>query len=255
MSRSWSIALAALLCVAAACAKNRPIPPGQTDTGGPADVGGASDMVEDVVRDQAVDMPALVCGDTTGLTLYRDLIEPLIDEQRPSSCTQCHLQGTSLHRFIRPGDPCQSMACLVDEKLVDLEVPEDSLILSWIDRANEVSDSQVFRDRVIKPEYEAMMQWIQYSSSCQAEACPTYEDPCEKNPVVSDAGGDDVDAGTVDMCDKESCAPPPELTMENYECTEDGIAAAMYDHVFPWHGRCAHCHTPDSPLGDVSTLR
>ncbi|MCA9710530.1 MAG: hypothetical protein KDK70_32110, partial [Myxococcales bacterium] len=77
---------------------------------------------------------ALVCSPEAGLELYERRIAPLLEDDRPSTCNQCHLAGVDLSLFLQD-TPCATMACMVAEGLVDLDRPDDSLVLSWIERA------------------------------------------------------------------------------------------------------------------------
>src|SRR5687768_16325048 len=63
--------------------------------------------------------------------LYRQRIEPILTSDEPSSCNQCHLSGVDLSLFVRD-TPCETMACLIERDLVNLEAPEDSTVLSSI---------------------------------------------------------------------------------------------------------------------------
>src|SRR5690606_38693932 len=74
------------------------------------------------------------CDGTSPGELYAQRIAPLLKEDRPNSCSTCHLAGVDLGAFVRD-DPCEAMACLREKGLADLDNPADSLILSWIARA------------------------------------------------------------------------------------------------------------------------
>ncbi|HSC88197.1 MAG TPA: hypothetical protein VLC09_13030 [Polyangiaceae bacterium] len=75
------------------------------------------------------------CRSTPGEQFERR-ITPLLEADHPNTCAQCHTGGgVDLASFLRP-DACESMACLKAQGLVDLEHPERSVLLSWIDRAS-----------------------------------------------------------------------------------------------------------------------
>lgn len=63
--------------------------------------------------------------------LYERRIAPLFQDERPQSCSQCHLTGLNLELFARE-TACESMACLVQRGLVNEQDPDASLLLSWI---------------------------------------------------------------------------------------------------------------------------
>ena len=75
----------------------------------------------------------LMCTQEELGELYKRRIEPLLAEDRPKSCNECHLSGIDLSLFSR-GDACHTMACLSEQGLVDLERPEESKILEWVAR-------------------------------------------------------------------------------------------------------------------------
>src|SRR5690606_25781271 len=92
-----------------------------------------------------------VCDESPG-ELYERRVAPLFSADNPSTCSQCHAGGVDLAAFLRP-DACESMACLQDLGLVDLEHPERSVLLQWIERAQP--ESELITERVIDEEYAA----------------------------------------------------------------------------------------------------
>src|SRR5688572_13407233 len=97
--------------------------------------------------------------------VYRQRVEPVLMSDQPASCNQCHLSGVDLSLFVRD-TPCETMACLVERDLVDLDAPEESTILSWIERASP--DSELITEQVIQAEYDAFAAWIEQAASCGA---------------------------------------------------------------------------------------
>ena len=95
--------------------------------------------------------------------VYRQRIEPVLMSDQPASCNQCHLSGVDLGLFVRD-TPCETMACLVERDLVDLEAPEESTILSWIERASP--DSELITEQVIRAEYDKLRRRMKQGGCC-----------------------------------------------------------------------------------------
>ena len=78
---------------------------------------------------------------------FHDRIEPLLADDRVTTCNQCHLSGVDLSAFARE-TPCKTWACLVDQGLVNVAAPDKSKILDWILRASP--DSDLITDNVMR---------------------------------------------------------------------------------------------------------
>jgi hypothetical protein len=170
--------------------------------------------------------PAPMCTGDAATELYTRKIEPILKDDRPTSCNQCHLSGIDLSLFVRD-TPCQTMACLSQLGLVDLATPELSKVLSWIDRAKP--QSTLITQSVIDAEYKGMLEWIQYSSSCGDQVCPAFDDPCNQNLPEASTHCDlalEVGKGYVDSGDCQ------ELTLEQLFSAD----------VYQWRERCFPCH-------------
>jgi hypothetical protein len=170
--------------------------------------------------------PAPVCSGDAATALYARKIEPILKDDHPTSCNQCHLSGIDLSMFVKD-TPCQTMACLSQLGLVDLDAPERSRVLSWIDRAKP--QSTLITQAVIDAEYTGMLEWIQYSSSCGGQVCPAFEDPCnQKLPEASTRCDFALEVGK-DYVDPGDCQ---ELTLEQLFSAD----------VYQWRDRCYPCH-------------
>jgi hypothetical protein len=146
----------------------------------------------------------------------------LLADDNPKSCNQCHLSGVDYGVFVRD-TPCETMACLVQEGMVDLVVPADSKILSWIGRARP--DSALITEQVIEAERSGFLQWIEASASCPS-ACRGAT--CA--PRTADAGCVVV-------------AEPEEIGSEGSEgCSDLALEEAFQADVYAWRGRCFPCH-------------
>jgi hypothetical protein len=61
--------------------------------------------------------PALECSVDGAASLYTRKIEPILQDDRPTRCNQCHLAGIDLALFVHE-TPCQTMACMAQLGLV-----------------------------------------------------------------------------------------------------------------------------------------
>jgi hypothetical protein len=156
---------------------------------------------------------------------FHDRIEPLLSDERATTCNQCHLSGVDLSAFARE-TPCKTWACLVGQDLVDVESPKDSKILGWILRASPESD--LITDEVIRAEHDGFLEWIEANASCP-NAC---------------AGVTCGDPGDGPTCDNGASHGLPEIPSGDDErgCSDQELEQAFYDDVYAWRGRCYPCH-------------
>lgn len=191
---------------------------------------------------EAFSVAPSVCDPEEGLRIFAQRIAPLTDASNPSSCQKCHLAGTRLSEFVR-GTPCEAIACMEEQGLVNLEEPESSQVLEFIRRGMPTDDEH---NSAAAQEYVAFLTWIEHSAQCQTEICGNLVDPCR-------TGADERDV----ICasdDHEACGTEPRqgpVGQDQYACDERGMALAFHDLVMPWRNRCAHCHTPSGSLSDV----
>jgi hypothetical protein len=184
------------------------------------------------------------CAEMDPGDLFAKRIEPLLLEDRPSSCSQCHLAGIDLAAFMRD-DPCESLACLKKQKLVNFDHPKQSLILSWIERA-EPSSSLVTVE-VIDEEYEGFLEWIEFGASCSEQVCKDVKctTPDEAAPCLT---------REPDEAKTEAIAKRP------LDCSDLELERLFRDTVYGVRGRCSPCHVDvsapkieGSPPGWIST--
>lgn len=174
--------------------------------------------------------------DEDGASLYARRIEPLLIEDRPSTCNQCHLSGVDLSLFVRE-TPCETMACLVELGLVDLESPDESVVLAWIDRARPQG---LITESVIDAEREAFHEWIQHTGQCGGrEAC----------------AGTTCGAAPVGDCAlrREFGTEPP--SFDPSDCSPVAREQAFLDGVYAWRGRCFPCHYIDNEIAPPEAPR
>jgi hypothetical protein len=141
------------------------------------------------------------CSDAGRQALYNKRIAPLLVEDRPSSCSQCHLAGVDLGMWVKE-TPCQTMACMANRGIVDLDDPEASLILTWIGRAQP--ESELITAQVIAEEREGVLEWIRSSSECGL--CWSGQgDPCADDLSAADCGVDEMDPSSFGFQDPGDC--------------------------------------------------
>jgi hypothetical protein len=184
------------------------------------------------------DEPEYACSEAGSTALYDKRIAPILADERPRSCNQCHLAGIDLSLFVKD-TPCQTMACLVASDLVDLEDPPASKILGWIGRAEP--QSELITAEVIEEEYQGVLEWIEHSASCGASACPTFEDPCGQGP------SDEEKAGACELSELDW------VPFDDPGGCDDRTLEAMFQHdVYAFRGRCYPCHwTTEDPYEDA----
>ncbi len=169
-----------------------------------------------------VDCDGLSAGD-----LFDRRIAPLMAEDRPKSCNQCHLSGVDYGSFIR-GTPCETMSCLVDQGMVNLDTPKDSKILSWIERADPASS--LITEQVIAEEYDAFLDWSQFSAACGQQVCgdATCDPPS--------------DAPCCDTVAEPSYEDAQKALEQTEGCSDLEIEQLFRDSVYSSRGRCYACH-------------
>jgi len=175
-----------------------------------------------------------VCSDGESLDLFERRIAPLLSGERQTTCNECHLAGVDLGIYGK-GDPCTTMACMVESGIVDLETPDDSLVLDWILRAEPASE--LITDDVIRAEHDAVLEWIRYNAECGAEVCAPVENPCGPPP----SGSCDVPVSSSGSGRKPWDDPG--------DCRDATLEAGFGALVYSWRGRCFPCHF-DSHVGE-----
>ncbi len=218
----WWLTTLALTVTLAQAACDEPLTPAQTET---------------------FEVQPLQCDPEDGLLLFESRIAPLMSPDNPPSCERCHLSGTKLSQFVQ-GTPCEAMACMELQGLVDLDNPEQSHILELIGRGIDPEASEQ-ENALAMREHEAFLEWISYSAQCHQETCGVINDPCgpEHEEVVC-ASDDHEACGTTPREDTGPIA-------DDYACDERGMARGFHDLVMRWRNRCNHCHAPGGALSDV----
>ena len=172
--------------------------------------------------------PGYDCSAEGQTGLYEKRIAPLFEQDSPSSCNQCHLSGIDLGIWFKD-TPCQTMACLHREGLVNLDSPEDSVALSWIDRADPASAG--ITSSVLAEEREAVLEWIRMTAECGL--CDSEPNPCERDDPWDEAGGD---------CGSWEGDSTPFGYDDPGDCSDKTLEEVFLHGFFPWRRRCYPCH-------------
>lgn len=186
--------------------------------------------------------PEFECTPIEEAQLYEKRIRPLFEEERPSSCNQCHLSGIDLKLWLRP-TPCETMACMAQEGLVDLQNPEQSLVLSWIDRAKP--ESSLITAEVIAEEREGFLQWIRRTATCGG--CLVEGDACGRSAELPD--------DTWTECESVEFNDGWITTEDPGDCSDKTLEMLFQKKIYHFRNRCYPCHheikvgqtVPDAP--------
>jgi hypothetical protein len=164
------------------------------------------------------------CSASSNTDVYERRIAPLLTDDRPSTCNECHLSGVDLSLYVKRS-PCKTMACMVDQGVVDLDSPDDSLVLDWILRAEPAG---LITQDVIDAEHDGVRQWIEYMNRCGPEVCQPYANPC----------GKEKDEFTCDLSEPRGPSP----YADPGDCSDATLEALWYSKVYAWRQRCYPCH-------------
>ncbi|MBI1313707.1 hypothetical protein GC176_20635 [bacterium] len=153
-------------------------------------------------------------GDGEALALFTRRILPILQAKKPSSCTECHLSGVELADYIQP-DQEKTFTSLMNAGLIDVESPDDSKILKFINRRPD--KPSLITDKVRQQELEAFQGWIRAAA----------KDPDLIAAKTSDPIGPQI---------------PDEVIRH---ARKDRVLASFIENVWTEVGRCAACHSPD----------
>ncbi len=147
--------------------------------------------------------------------IFERRILPIFQSAKPSSCTECHLSGVDLKQYIRPSQ-AQTFDALRQAKLIDVDKPNASKILTFIQRAPD--DPNPVTQKVRDEELAAFREWILAAT---------------KDPSLLAKEGKELPAG-------------PSLPVEVIRhARKDRVMASFVDNIWTEVGRCAACHSPD----------
>lgn len=109
------------------------------------------------------------------LNIFQRRILPILQAKKPSSCTECHLSGVELHQYLRPTQE-ETFAALRDAKLINVEKPDESKLLTFIRRAPDKPN--LILQKVRQEEFDALAAWIR-----AAAVDPTLKAARAKEPA------------------------------------------------------------------------
>ncbi len=158
--------------------------------------------------------PGINCSEDDLSALYVRYVEPFVSGELPQSCESCHMTGVNMSLYARD-TPCDTMACMVNQGVVDLGTPANSQLLSMIMMGDP--QSNVFE---LETEHDALLEWIEWSSQCHAQVCGEVSDACEPGSGVDSNGVNPIG-----------------------DCSEDDLALSFFQNVMAYKGRCNICHS------------
>lgn len=159
-------------------------------------------------------LPALTSA-ADSLELFRQRIVPILNAKNPSSCSECHLGGVDLRDYLRPSQE-ETFAALKQSGLIDVQRPEKSKLLAFVQRKPEKPNLSTEKLRQV--EYNALLAWLQAAVL---------------DPKLAAAKTKDAALGS---------SLPPEVVRH---LRRDRVLASFVDNVWSEVGRCAACHSPD----------
>ena len=175
-----------------------------------------------------VPLPAECVGESNTTEIFDQRIAPLLSDDRPKSCNQCHLSGVDMALFVRP-TPCETMACLRDLGMVDLQDPGASKVLAWIERASPDSSPLITED-IIQAEYDGFRQWIERYAECGRSECEGVV--CRPAEVAMDPF---CDLATEPFVSQAAQLDPG-------GCEDVALESLFRDSVYASRARCYPCH-------------
>jgi hypothetical protein len=164
------------------------------------------------------------CSDANGTAIYERRIAPLLADDRPKSCNACHLSGIDMTMFVRD-TPCETMACLGELGLVDLEAPEQSKVLAWIERAQPLSP--LIDAAVVQAEHAGFLEWISHNSECGRFECAGVVCSSRESEPFCDVVQESFGTG---------------VSLDAGGCTDLALEQLFRDTVYASRGRCFPCH-------------
>lgn len=161
-------------------------------------------------------LPMLAAADETpALDLFRQRITPILRSPNASSCSECHLSGVDLKDYIGETQE-QTFAALRAAGLIDMEHPDKSELLQFIQRAPE--EPTPVSHRVRQLEYEAFRAWIRAAV---------------RDPKLAAAQTDVDQLG-------------PTVPLEVIRHARHGrVVQSFVENVWSEMGRCVNCHSPE----------
>ena len=114
--------------------------------------------------------PAPAADELTPKQIFEKRLLPIFKSPNPSSCIECHFSNVELKQYILPSHE-QTFASLRDQGLIDLDRPEESKILKFIQMgaaAENAGGRALVSAQVRQAEFEAFAAWIKASVGDEA---------------------------------------------------------------------------------------
>ncbi|GAB4148942.1 MAG: hypothetical protein Tsb009_22980 [Planctomycetaceae bacterium] len=166
-------------------------------------------------RTNTIPTEVVSLSETDPLKIFNRRILPIMQSNRSSSCTECHLSGVEIKDFIL-ADQSKTFASLRQRGLIDVKNPDDSKILKFIARKPKKTNS--LSEKIRLQELTAFRAWIRAA----------VKDPS----LLKAAAGKDV----------VGLKLPPEVIRH---ARKDRVMSSFVDNVWSQMGRCINCHSPD----------
>jgi hypothetical protein len=180
------------------------------------------------------------CDESPG-ALYERRIAPLLSTDRPSTCNACHAGGLELKDFAR-ATPCESMACLEQAGLVNLDDPKSSVLLSWIRRADDANAN--VSQKLVDEEHDGFLEWIEHEAECQS--CEGTPCPDAPRATCTSGGGEGGAHGQ-----GQSLGP----TDDPGDCERETLEELFRGTIYENRGRCYPCHFQELDTADPAAPR
>ena len=156
--------------------------------------------------------------------IFEERLVPIFKSPNPSSCTRCHLAAVDLKDYILPSAK-ETFLALREHGLIDLEKPEDSKILTLINRgANDPKAATLITAKQQKAEYEAFASWIK---ACAADPALRNAPKPKTVPTLADK--------------------PAEVIRH---ARKDRMLESFESNIWSMRFRCMNCHTEGTPQND-----
>lgn len=187
-----------------------------------------------------------LCTNDEAIDVYQRYLAPVMDDPASQSCNGCHTGDINLSMYAQE-TVCRTMLCMVERQMIDTGSPDESRLLEFIDMAKPETGFDIQVER----EYDGVLAWAQYTSTCQLEACGEIEDPCgdtvpapTTGPGGSGGAGGSGAGGSGGSGGSGGGPVGPQIG----NCNESDVLAAFDANVYGILSMgCAACH---SPLGE-----
>ena len=177
-----------------------------------------------------IEKKPLECDTGSAGYTYTRYIEPLVNGSTSTSCQNCHTAAVGLQMWVQ-GNPCATMACMMEVGEVLLEDPPASPILTKIAMANTSQAVQGLANfqAMQQQELDGVLKWIEFSAECHEEVCGSISNPCNA-----------------------ATAPPAAGVLNPLgACDEQKLTQVFQTRVVDWRGRCQGCHAVDGASAGI----